>query len=171
MVARCYGGRASKCAPQTVYITHSLTLTRATSASVRGNARRRGVRVRPTTSPTVERLDENASSTRGALTRYTYQWHTPNPDNVLTQLSAVESVPMTISDLETNDRSTNNGYAFFRDVPKWSHSVVPRARPVSVHLPRRLVNPSVHESGRARPRMSAPILKRQTRDQTPDLFQ
>jgi len=66
---------------------------------------------------------------------------------------------MAISDLETNDRSTNNGYAFFRDVPKWSCSAVPRAQPVrpspsprtaaTSDAPPRFVGPNVAERKRA----------------------
>lgn len=62
-----------------------------------------------------------------SATRYTYQCSVSCPVDVILELRVIESlsVPMAISDLETNDRSTNNGYAFFRDVPKWSRSNVP----------------------------------------------
>lgn len=58
-------------APNRIY--HSLThsLTRATSASVRGNARRRGIRVLATTSPTViHTRRELVSYARSSITLY-----------------------------------------------------------------------------------------------------
>lgn len=117
------------------YIT-SLTLTRASASARFAYATRRDgnavTRSDQTQVPeTLTRVRPSAHTTR-----HTYQWPASCPVDVILELRARESlsVPMAISDLETNDRSTNNGYAFFRDVPKWSRSAVPHARPVRPSL-------------------------------------
>lgn len=68
-------------------LTHSLSHSRERGALVRGNAETRCLR--PTTSPTVRRRPGAASRlhARQPYRRYPYQWHPPNPDDILTQLT------------------------------------------------------------------------------------
>lgn len=90
-------------------ITHSLSLVRARAL---GSHTRR-TRTRP------DQLQFHTYECgRRSLALISYQCPVPSSTDIFLESRTIRwlSVPMTISDLETNDRSTNNGYAFFRDV-------------------------------------------------------
>lgn len=152
----------------TVYIIYSLTHSHSCERSVRIRERTRETRFRPRRQLVIVR-------TLIRLTRVSRSLHAPVPIYV----SACRAEPRRqrshaakrgrirahddSSDLETNDRSTNNGYAFFRDVLKWSRSVVPRARPIRPPPPRSsigaAVKPNITEHSRGRARQFRTVLR------------
>lgn len=166
LVARCYGGQRRSAsiarAPPCLYITHSLTLTRRARASASGlygeerrNAvtRGRGGQIDADTKQGLPRVPRRGPATNRARVPRYYQWSASYRDDVLTQLSAAVSLPMTSPESEeATIADTNNGYAFFRDVLKWSRSVVPRAQfacPPPTPSSRAAEDPSATEPARS----------------------
>lgn len=134
--ARCYGCRRRVSVPHRV-TTHSLSLGRASprrSHTLEPMKPRCRGRARHSQPPRSIRPLARSLSDRGVhfCPPISYQWPASCSADIFHGPRVVGwlSVPMTISDLETNDRTTNNGYAFFRDVPNGPVSTVP-----TVHYP------------------------------------
>lgn len=138
LVGRCYGRR--RVCP-TVSLTHSLSLV---GARALGSHTRR-TRTRPDQLGSHLRI-----RTRRSFALISYQCPVLSSTDIFLESRTIGclAVPMTISDLETNDRSTNNGYAFFRDVP---NGPVPLflEHDLSIHSPRYAAKPNSAELTRS----------------------